>query len=256
MLVIPELVDDCRLRCQLCWNAKRKPSGEVMPLSLVDRIVNVYRRHWIAWYNWGDPVLHPDLGGVADRIKNTKSIISSTFSSSLSNAQIDAIRSFRTVIYSISGMTAKTAGIYHRGIDYNISRKNLARISPGLANRLVIRWLCHPENEHELEQCRRMANDLNASLDVVEMTFSVEDQLAGADHNMLGHRKQTARTCLALDRIPISVQGEYLLCCHTRNVLTGLTIDDEPSLEDIKQAKLKHPLCQQCRDRDLWRMYF
>lgn len=252
--VTAELVDDCKLRCALCWNRNRTPSGKQMELDIVSKILVRYRKRRIEWFNWGDPLLHTKFIEVAGMLGGSRSYISTNLSLSLSDATLDVMRFFKVVIVSLSGMDKDTYRIYHRGGDFELVMENLERLSRRANVCIWIRWLDHSRNKSQLEACKAFCVERNFKFMVQTLNCEIEDLLGGFSHELL-HLDKTVRwsNCKRLSSIVIGVDGQYLVCCASHNIPTGYTIDDNITIEDLIAAKQKNLVCLECNEKRLWR---
>lgn len=255
--VFSELVDGCNLKCTLCWNRNRTPSMEQMTLSVVEKIMkrfNGTRNVRYQWFNWGEPLLYGKFYEFSDIVDKARSVISSNFSLKLSDKHFDILKSFRTVIASISGLTEEVYGIYHHGGNFRLVMDNLERLK-GFQN-VKVNWIRHRYNTHQDDACREMCVENGFHFSPLYANCEVEDLVDGFKHELLKtHFRRNREACGIMPWIPISVHGEYLLCCTTHNVGTGYTIDDNISQEELMKVKMEIPICKTCREREYWRMY-
>ena len=254
--ITAELVDACQLRCELCWNRNRTPSGRQMSLDTVAKILSQYKGRRIDWFNWGEPLLHRQFIQVAEMIHGTKSNISTNLSLPISDEMLNAMQLFRFVNVSLSGMTAEVYRIYHHGGDFNLVMSNLNRLANHKPKVNVrIRWLDHKFNKHQKEACQNFCVRAGFGFGCQKLNCEVEDLVAGFEHEMLSCNPSPDKSCKLLSSIVIGVDGQYLLCCASHNVPTGYTIDDDINMTKLLAAKHKLPLCQTCQAKKLWKMF-
>lgn len=256
-MIIPELVDGCQLRCALCWNRKRKPSNKQMQMPVVEKILEKYGNYYrIEWFNWGEPLLHQNFPEIAKLIRNTKSRISSNFSLPISDEYLQSLNNFKVVYVSISGMSPEIYQIYHKGGDYHLVMRNLRRFVDVSKTDLVLRWLKHKHNQHQLDQCRRFCDDNGIKFEPLTLNCEIEDLVGGFEHELYDKNKpsQTTKACKIINWIPIGVDGKYYLCCASHNVETGYTVFDDITIKELVEVKSKIPLCVQCQQCELWKM--
>lgn len=258
--VVPELVDGCNLKCALCWNRNRVPSMEQMSLDMVQKIVNKFctmRQVMYCWYNWGEPLLYNKFSEFADIVKGTRSVISSNFSLKLSDKHFNILPRFKKVILSISGLTEEVYKIYHRGGNFRLVMENFERLT-GFLN-VQINWIIHKYNNHQLGACGDMCEKKGFHFRPFLPNCEVEDLIEGFNHELLRsnkfHLSRSRTSCGIMNWVPISVRGEYLLCCTTHNVGTGYTIGDNITLEELIKVKSEIPLCKTCQEHQYWRMF-
>ena len=269
--MIAELVDGCKLHCAICWNRSRKGSMKSMPLKLVETILDKYGGFpKVQWYIWGEPLLHENFVEVADMVKDAQSWISSSLSLPISKEKLEALHKFKVIIVSMSGLTKSVYNIYHRDGNFELVAENLLDLAAGKKDeQIAIRWLSHPKNEHQLGTLMQLAGRIGIDVTLTTLHCEVESQLnhrdgnfelveenRGFKHELIGHQKhRDGKFCTLVGNILVGVDGDYLLCCASRNVKIGLHIKDNVTQEEIKQAQLATPLCKECRKQELWRLY-
>lgn len=257
-MIIPELVDGCQLRCALCWNRSRRPTNQQMSLSVVEKILEKFGKHYrIDWFNWGEPLLHKEFPVIAGMIKDTNSRISSNFSLPISDEYLTALNNFKMVYISLSGMTEDIYPIYHIGGKFDLVMFNLRRFVSIRNTKAGIRWLSHPHNEHQTDLCHRFCEDNGLFFERVTLNVEVEDLVAGFEHELYNphKRRRSGESCHIIKWVPIGVDGRYYLCCASHNVDTGYTIFDDISIQELIDIKSKLPLCAQCQECKLWKMF-
>jgi hypothetical protein len=229
-----------------------------MPLSIAKKVISKYGNMPISWFNWGEPLLYNELPALSKMVQGTKSMLSSNISHKLSDEKIEAIQHFAEIFVSISGVTAETYGIYHRGGNFKLVMENLRRLAPLRGVMVTVKWLDHPQNQHERAACEAMCRELGVGFGSGDLCCEVENLVEGFDHPLLKDPKfpyQTLEQCSLRRMITIGVDGTYQLCCASHNVLTGYTIDDDISVDELDRVKAELPLCKLCHERKFWRMY-
>jgi len=251
MLVIPELVDGCRLRCPLCINSYQKLSMRQMNLETVQSVLDKYPKEKIEWFNWGEPLLHDDFIKISEMIKGTNSRISTTLSLKLSDEKINSMKNFRSIIVSLSGMTKDIYNIYHKGGRFDLVMENIQRSINANIN-LIIRWQQHVDNTHQYAEAEKFCKDNGIKFNPIKLHNTVERDLNGFEHKLLSE-KNTGTKCKIMKWAPIDVDGNYLLCCATENVKIGYNIKDNVTQEELIEAKMKTDTCTNCRAKGLWK---
>jgi MoaA/NifB/PqqE/SkfB family radical SAM enzyme len=259
-MVIAELVDKCNLKCVLCPSRFREQSGRQMSLETVQKILKLYPNRWIHWYNWGEGLLHKDFLKVADIVDGTPSRISTNLSLKLEPEYFKALRKFKIVTVSISGMTKEVYDINHQGGDFDLVMGNLEKLlSVRVSSKdTVINWLSHKHNKHQEKECEAFCKKAGITFNSCFMVCTIEELDSGFEHELLVNPKfqSTGRTmCIIVKWIPIDVDGNYVLCCASQNVKIGYTIDDNISIGELVNARLNTSLCGSCREKELWRMF-
>lgn len=256
-IVVPELVDGCRMSCALCWNRNRHGSMENMSLDIVREIVKKHKKYTICWFNWGEPLWHTDFEEVSDIIEPTVSFVSSSFSLPISDDYLSALTKWKRVYISLSGMTQDVYEIYNRGGNIDSVFLNLERFLATNHQEIIIRWQSHPLNRHQKEKAFEYCESKGIKFMPIPLNCEVEDLIEGFDHELLRKPKfnHLLNDCVISRQLPIGVDGSYLLCCATHNVKTGYTIFDDISEEELLKKRMDLPLCQTCRERKLFQMY-
>lgn len=258
-MIYAELVDGCHLKCALCWNRNRHGTFKNMELETVDQIIGRFRGQIICWYNWGEPVLHKRLGEVAELLKNSpvRSVISTTLSFPVSDEKIEALCKFDLVFLALSGITADVYNKYHIGGDFDLAMKNFKRLSEANKSaRIMVKWLRHPDNKHQIKNAFSSMRDLGFTFVVKEgLNCEIEDLIEGFDHPYFTKGRHKHDGCSLMKDVVIDVEGNYLVCCGTHNVKIGLSVWDDVSYKDIIEARLKTPICIECREKELFKLY-
>lgn len=250
--VTAELVDNCQLKCELCWNRNRIPSGKQMSLETVSKVLSKYGNRRIDWFNWGEPLLYKQFVDVANLVKGTHSRISTNLSLLINAEIVEAMQSFRSVLVSLSGMTADVYSIYHHGGNFDLVMSNLRKLK---FSNIGIRWLEHKKNEHQKEVCQEFCKENGFSFSSQSLNCEVEDLALDFKHDLLKTTKSSYSSCRMLGSIVIGVDGQYLLCCASHNIPIGYTIDDEMTIEQLVKTKSNIPLCRVCQEKQLWKMF-
>ncbi len=258
-MIIPELVDGCHLKCILCWNRNRKGSFKQMELKTVEKVIEVFgRRANYHWYNWGEPLLYRNLHDFIEIVKHTRTTISSNFSLVVTDQQFEDLSKIRQVVVSLSGLTKEIYNIYHQGGNFNLVMSNINHLK-NFPNKVRINWIKHPENKHQEQQIIDFCKENNFIFGGVDANCEVEELLEGYTHPFIKEPRLYGalmrNTCKIKGWIPISVDGEYLLCCASHNVKTGYTIWDNISMNELKEVKSNLPLCKICQEHESWRMF-
>lgn len=254
-MVVAELVDGCRLKCTLCWNRNRTPSLHPMPLLLVGHILRKYRGKRIEWFNWGEPLLHPDIVTIGDMVKGSNSSISSSFSLPLSDEVLDAIQNFRRIYISSSGLSPEYYNHYHRGGRCRLVMTNIHRLLERRRTRIIWRCASHPDNASHIPKVAAFCRDHDIEFEECVLNCEVEEIIAGFRHPYLRAPHRAPRRCRMLGWDVIGTNGDHLVCCATHNIPVGLSVMDNPTPDTIIAAKSATPVCFECQRRQHWRMF-
>lgn len=275
----------CNLRCPTCpvgnfHNASR-PKG-FMDLDLFRRIVEKIKRDRVAdnpkiWlFNWGEPMLHPELSEMISILRNNNlyTVISTNLNIRKNIEEI--IRSGPDEMkISLSGFTQEFYSRTHTKGNIELVKKNMHLLRE-LINKFDAPtrvWVGHHlyrHNSHEAVDiknlCRTLGFDYNSipafyqplekMVELIEGNVSASETALLA--NLLFHPLETlARKKEALDTrldcelrfnmTTINHDGSVALCCGVydyQNMLGTNFLD--ASHDEIQQLKYKHPFCREC----------
>lgn len=257
-MVVAELVDGCNLRCELCVNRFRYGTIAQMSLSTVDKILKRYPHRSIDWFNWGEPVLHKEFCAISDRLHRTASRVSTNLSHDFTDVEFHALLNFRVVLVSLSGMTENIYKIYHHGGNFALVMSNLDRLARSKKKFVIVNWLSHKYNTHQLEICRDHCKQWGWKFNPTGLICTIEEAIDGFDHELMQvprFQRTGCPRCRILDWDTIGVDGSYLLCCNSQNIKIGYTIDDDVTHEDLVKAKMAIPICNACQRTETWRLH-
>lgn len=259
-VAMAELVDGCRLKCTLCYNNIRTPSFRQMELSMLEKFITKYLPWRKGYTNWGEPLLHTEFLTIAEMIKGTNSDLHSSFSLNIPDSYFEVMNNFKRIDVSLSGITQDVYGLYHKGGDCGLVLNNIRKLSEAIGKdtRVIIHFLIHKDNEHQYEEAVDLFADMQFLVEAVRTWYQIEGMLEGFAHPYLKgkeyHYRRGRFNCKEVRNPKIDVNGNHLLCCATRNVKIGFTLDDDVPEELLIETKMKHPLCQKCQETQHWRM--
>lgn len=211
----------CELRCPLCPTGQRDGSASKGMLSLETfaRVLDALAPDLltIRLYNWGEPLLNPDLVRLCDLAYTRRvSVKLSTHLNDLSpEIAAGLLRARVKKIYiSADGASAETYARYRRGGDWKRVLDNvrlLVRTRAELGAHFTrVVWLFHVfrHNEHEIPAARRLARELGVTL-----------KIAPARTDMGREIFETAAEALARDGHWLPVADEH--CAFDREAKTA-----------------------------------
>ncbi len=257
--IMPEIVDGCQLKCALCWNRNRKGTFKQMSLSIIKKVIDRFGKDdlYYSWYNWGEPLLYNQFYDFVEIVKNVKSSISSNFSMELTDRHFTSLSKLWMVIASISGLTKEVYNIYHVGGNFGLVINNIKQLV-GFPQ-VQINWIKHPNNVHQEEEMKEFCEKNGFIYRGIYANCEVEELIEGFSHPFLKmsehYLSRNRENCYLKNWIPISVDGEFLLCNTTHNVGTGFTIWDNITVEELVEVKSNHKLCMECNKNEFWRMF-
>lgn len=255
-----EIVDGCRLKCELCYNRSRTPSFRQMELKTLEKFIIKYLPWRKGYTNWGEPLLHTEFLTIADMVKWTNSDLHSSFSLEIPDSYFEAMNNFMRIDITLSGITQDAYEHYHHGGDCALVLRNikkLAGVIDGTSTRAIIHFLIHKDNEHQYKEAEEFFNSMGFPVEAVRLWYQIEGMLEGFDHPYLKskdyHYPRRVFNCKEVHNPKVDIDGNHLLCCATRNVKIGFTLDDDVPEELLIETKMNHPLCKRCQETEHWR---
>jgi pyruvate-formate lyase-activating enzyme len=290
-----DVVGACNLRCPSCPNgtpARRdRPTG-IMPVELFGRILEKLARempaegrpHWVKMYNWGEPLLHPQIGELV-RMVRAAGFRCSISSNLNQGARLEELVLARPdhVRVSLSGSTPGTYEATHAGGRVERVRENLARLRELLDRHRIelpvdVMYISYRGNvAGDAEEMRRLCGALRfgfaaswALLLPVERYFEVfAGRETPADRALIeklavppevARRLVTPgaalpRSCgLLEEQLAVNHDGSLDLCCGVYTVARVAPDLLAQPLEDIQALREAHPFCRSCQDEQVDRI--
>jgi MoaA/NifB/PqqE/SkfB family radical SAM enzyme len=285
-----DIVGTCNLSCPSCPTgnftigdfaaARKRPSG-MMKLDLFRAILEKIARelpgnHSITLFNWGEPLLHPQVDEFIAAIKAYPEF-TSLVSTNL-NIKSDLAPLVRSQPHwlrvSLSGWTQDVYARTHRDGNVLLVKSNLYRLRY-LMDLLKVNF--HVEMHYHLYKSN-IADVIPAGLAARELNFafrpieaglmplekalkvaeghllSVEDQ-AVADNLLVSLRERAAlratseiRDCvLRAEQFAINFDGSVPLCCSTFDYANNVADDIlDVSFAELQRKRYSHPTCARC----------
>lgn len=275
--VVCEIVNGCHLSCPLCYRGLdghgdfKNMTPEILRQVLKKCVTLLGDPASILFevYNWGEPLLHKRFPQVAQIIREfgVAGQISTNFSMPVKEEVFESlVTCFKSIIVSCSGMSKKSYSVYHRGGNLGLVLSNLERL---VATRerlnssadITMTYGLHLNNINELRRAREYCSSLKINFHELRLYLTTtEDYLTSRDVDTSlyigGPTSQNINECPIIDWIVIGTSGEFLLCCGTKNIKTGLTINDNFTLQDLLQAKKSIEICKLCRAQKIYKNFF
>jgi MoaA/NifB/PqqE/SkfB family radical SAM enzyme len=259
-----EIVDGCHLKCDFCYNFNRTPSFKQIKLDLVEKFIDKYDHYlWRKGYtSWGEPLLHREFVTIAKMVNGTNSDLYTSFSfAPLPDRYFEAMNNFARVGVSLTGLTQDVYDLCRHGGNLEWVMTNVKRLSEIIdktKTRVSIFFLTHKDNEHQLKEAEELFTGMGFRFTASRLFYPIEGLLEGVNYPYLKDKKYSIQRrrsiCRELRNPRINVDGNHVLCCGTRNVPIDFTIDDDVPQELLIETKMKHPLCEKCREHQYWRM--
>lgn len=178
----------CNFRCPLCPTGQRKipPPHGFMEMEVFQKVVSTLGP-WaqkIHLYNWGEPLLHPDIVEMARLAARfgAKTYISTNLSTLKPGMAEGLVKSGLDLLNaSIDGVTQESYGAYREGGDLGKVLANLRELAKARGrspkSRLRIRWqfMANRRNESEIDEARRLAGKMGVEFRVKRIALGLED---------------------------------------------------------------------------------
>lgn len=269
--VFIDIVGPCNIACAMC------PQGEVegvrgergrgyMSVELFDRTLDYLQQHQalsgsVNLYNWGDPLLHPDLAGIlaACRARGVKPILSTNLSFPPTCVR-EAVRNpVMLLIVSLSGFSSETYSRNHVRGDFQRVRENLGMLAEdrGQVETVLVKYLVFRYNRHEVESakafCRAAGFDFGAYTGAIPSTesyfrYASDPSYRAAVHDYIdpGWIQPTPSTfCPQESVITLNHRAELERCCVSWTSDGRLSVFDADPATYLRR-KLKSDVCTRC----------
>jgi MoaA/NifB/PqqE/SkfB family radical SAM enzyme len=282
-IFVIDIVGTCNLRCPTCpvGNSPDRPRG-FMSLPLFESIVAKIAKEspvphpQINLYNWGEPLLHPDLPAMLKilRAAGMRSFLSSNLNIKRGLEAAIAAAPDELKI-SLSGFSQATYARPHARGNIDLVKGNMRLVRQYLDQyRAPTRvWVGHHiyrSNQHEIEAVRQFCAELGFAYHPIPAFYMplerllevlhgqanprdggiVEDLIrppAEAQRAAAAHRSGAFDCELRFNQTVINHDGTVALCCtvfDAANMLgVGYLDEDFAALE---KRKYDHPFCQTC----------
>jgi len=289
MELLMDVVGSCNLRCPSCpvGNMGQINQNGMTDVSLFERIIaradDKYAIERVSLYNWGEPLLHPQLPELVKIVKNHN--LYCALSSNLNvlrNEEAILAANPDELRISLSGFHQETYEKTHARGDIERVKANMRRLAAAKQKlrrnrtRIDVYFHKYKHNLDEIAPMKAFAQSLGFNwmenwayymplekvldfaedkLSVVEVAF-VESQIALPLNKALQEaRKYAAEPCrLWNEQIVLDYQGRASLCCgvydQTVNRL-GNFLDLAP--DELMAAKAGHSTCKKCTSHGLHR---
>jgi hypothetical protein len=285
-LYFVEVSGYCNLRCPSCPNANfttaQHPRGFITP-DLFAAIAAKIRREcpaddiYIALYNWGEPLLHPELPRLV-RLAREQGLLPLISTNLLADADLDALIQSQPhwIRVSLSGLSSATYGKTHFPGDARKLIRNLRRLKTrwdALGGGFPVHLYFHKYAGNlgkDRDRAQALARELGFGYDetwamltpwekLLEYYGGRADPKCSALVDLLALRPEDARAvalklrpqhpdCLLRSRqTTIDFDGRLTLCCGVFDSANYLAAGflDLPH-EAIQRLKYAHPLCTEC----------
>ncbi len=282
----------CNLKCPSCprGNYELQPNPGFITVDrfrlIVDKILSETPDvSTIALFNWGEPLLHPQLPKLINILRERK-----IFCSLSTNFNI--VRDIKSVILakpdmlkiSLSGYYQHTYGIFHEKGDINLVKANMYKLRTLIDHHhpeMIVEVIYHQyrnnlqddyakmkdlcgELDYMFAACVAYFSPVEKIINFIEGSSSERDRkikdllLVDMDDALKKARSSKKGLCPLLEKqIVINWDGSVSLCCASFDPMKTLVNKDFLAVtsKEIKESKLKHPLCITCMNYGIDKYY-
>ena len=236
-----ELSSCCNLSCPECVTGagllERKAS--FISYSLAADIASQVRAHVLSvWLSFqGEPMMHPEFFSIAELFRGMNPVISTNgHYLDRENCLSLAGSPLKKIIVSYDGVTPDVYGIYRRGGDHSLVTEGIRRLTSAVRERqsglkVVVQFLIHRHNEHEVRAAAAFADSVGAGFRIKSMQL-LDPEKAGewmpsdsrrARYPVSGGGARPAGItpsagCLRMwTSAVITADGDVVPCCYDKN---------------------------------------
>jgi uncharacterized Fe-S cluster-containing radical SAM superfamily protein len=269
--VFVDIVGPCNLKCAMCpQGLLQETRGDrgpgFMPVDVFGRVLTClraagYSGESINLYNWGDPLLHPQIGGILEACQEQhyRPIVSTNLSFPEARVRSLTEHDIDLLLVSISGFSQETYVRNHSGGNFVLIRRNLEllRQKRGRIRAIVIKYLVFRYNHEEVDRARAFADeagfDFGAYLGAIPSTesfFMYEEDAAyrsAVDAYILpaSLTLRSARFCPQSATITINHHAELDRCCVSWGSDARKSVFEADLREHLEQ-KTNSAVCRRC----------
>lgn len=229
----------CNLECNCCPTGRKlnTRTKTTMSLEQISKILNFFGKYLkeIILFNWGEPLLNPNIIDVIKTIKKHDIFlsISSNLNVDLTEQKADELinSGIDYFICSIDGITQKTYETYRKKGNFNKAFDNLKLLINSKkkfkTDAPIIEWqfLVFKHNEHEIEQAEKIAKEIDVDKFNLRAPWCPTEMVSTIDkynNYIIDNNKQTFKPvdkyCNWLwNAIVINANGSVSPCCSVEN---------------------------------------
>jgi len=249
-IAILDVAGVCNLRCRYCSTGIGRNNGRqprLISVALVDQFLAEVGRSLVSvnLYNWGEPLLHPQLPDIVRRFHQNR--IFTSVSTNLNTARRDYLADLGAagldhLVISLSGASQEGYERYHRLGNYNLMLDNLKFLIDDKRRRrrqrplIEVKYLMFTFNRHEVDAAARLARDLSVDLfRTVPGGGAREAKVIAPDEPPWKFPFPSPWPCHHLwDTAVLRVDGGVAPCCYTFFKADDFGDFTKASLEDIR----------------------
>jgi len=284
-IYVIDIVGTCNLRCPTCpvGNSElgTRPRGMMKPAMFREIIAKIRRespseRPEINLFNWGEPLLHPQLPSFIQLLRESGMVSKLSTNLNIRHGLDAVVRAAPDDLkVSLSGFSPDSYGRTHTGGDLALVQRNLRALREAIDRHKVGThvWVSHHlyrNNLGETDAVRAMCAELRFAYRPIQAFYMplerLQEYLDGRpnplDHGIIAelltdprvsHRMiQTLRSgkfdCeLRFNQTVINHDGSVALCCTVYDQENMLGVDFlGHDHAEIERRKYAHPFCAKC----------
>ena len=269
--VFIDIVGPCNIACAMCpqggleGHRGERGSG-FMSVELFDQTLMFLQQRGalsdsVNLYNWGDPLLHPDLGAILEvcKEKGVSAIISTNLSFPLQRVHALAKHDVGLLIVSVSGFSSQCYSRNHVRGNIERVKENLLALSEdrGRIKDILLKYLVFRYNEEEIEDAKAFSKaagfQFGAYTGAVPsaesfVRYSSDEKYRHAVHGYINPSWITpvsTRFCPQQARLTINHRAEVERCCVSWTNPSPISLF-ETDLKAHLDTKLHNDVCRQC----------
>jgi pyruvate-formate lyase-activating enzyme len=285
---VVEVVGTCNLRCPTCpvGNSPARPKGFMSPALFADILAKIRAETpdpnpRLALYNWGEPLLHPQLPRLITMAREQGLEVELSTNLNIRRGLEAVVAAAPAEIkVSLSGFTPETYGRTHARGDLALVTRNLRELRRlidrhGAQTRVWIGHHLYKSNRHQVGDVARLALELGFEHQPMDAFFMPLERLGawldgdeGADpggiipdlpldpktrQEALRRQRNGQHDCeLRFAQTVINHDGGLALCCGVYDApnMLGAKFLDLPHAE-IEARRYAHPFCAECMAKDM-----
>jgi len=174
-----ELTNQCNLSCPECPSGSglMKRARGYMDPELYNKVISELRPYlfYVNLYFQGEPMLHPRFFEFLARKENFRTVVSTNGHFLMEENAEKLVRSnLSRLIVSLDGMDSETYSLYRRNGNFDTVLNGIRNVAEAKKRehsslQLVIQFLVNRNNEAQIPEARRLANEVKAALKLKSM---------------------------------------------------------------------------------------
>lgn len=157
----------CQLLCPQCFKGLHWTNrNDFMPMDLFNKIADEVQSFITHAYLhlWGEPTLNKNLPQMIRRVREFATVDMATHGLGLTEDMADALAECDTLSVSIDGIDQETYEKYRVGGKLDDALRGLKLLVKKCGHKVNWTFVVFKENEHQLEDAQRMADEIGAHL--------------------------------------------------------------------------------------------